>query len=183
MQVVYNGPMATSGIAVSADGTVYMANNTTGTVFKLNADGNTLGAYTGSIVTPRNIIFDNSGNMYVAGYDAAKAEAAIFEMSSDGATHIVYDDPAFKGWEIAVDKAGNFYEADHFNNVIKLIDKNGNIVTIAGSGNAQDTDGVGLAASFNGPQGLAIDGNGNLYVSTYNYDTGGGNKIRKIVVQ
>jgi len=44
-------------------------------------------------------------------------------------------------------------------------------------------DGVGLLASFNGPQGLAIDADGNLYVSTYNYTTGAGNKIRKIVIE
>ena len=41
----------------------------------------------------------------------------------------------------------------------------------------------GLNASFNGPQGLCIDDNGVLYMTTFNYDTNGGNKIRKITIQ
>lgn len=183
MSVIYNGPMATSGIAVGADGFLYMANNVTQTIFQLSTNGATVNTYASNIVTPRNIIFDKSNHMYVAGYDAMKGQAAIIQISAGGVNKVVYDDPEFKGWEIAIDQQGNFYEADHFNNVVKLIDKTGKIVTIAGSGKAQDVDGVGLAASFNGPQGLAIDADGNLYVSTYNYDTGGGNKIRKIVMQ
>jgi len=183
MSVIYNGPMATSGIAVGADGFLYMANNTTQTIFKLSTDGAIADPYANTIATPRNIIFDKFNNMYVAGYDPARAQAAIIQVYASGSNRVVYDDPEFKGFEIAVDQAGNFYEADHFNNVIKIIDVNGKITTIAGNGNAVDVDGVGLNASFNGPQGLAIDAEGNLYVSTYNYDTNGGNKIRKIVVQ
>lgn len=183
MSVIYNGAMATSGIAVGADGFLYMANNITATIFQLSTDGATVNTYSSNIYTPRNIIFDKSNHMYVAGYDLGTSQAAIFQVFAGGSNKVVYDDPEFKGWEIAIDQAGNFYEADHFNNVIKIIDKNGKITTIAGNGSAADVDGIGLDASFNGPQGLAIDANGNLYVSTYNYDTNGGNKIRKIVVQ
>jgi len=183
MSVIYNGPMATSGIAVGTDGFLYMANNITQTIFKLSADGAIADPYSHNIAEPRNIIFDKFNNMYVAGYDPARAQAAILQIYANGNNRVVYDDPEFKGFEIAVDQVGNFYEADHFNNVIKIIDGNGKITTIAGNGNAVDVDGVGLNASFNGPQGLAIDAEGNLYVSTYNYDTNGGNKIRKIVVQ
>jgi hypothetical protein len=83
-----------------------------------------------------------------------------------------------------MDTIGNIYEADHFNNNLRLIEAStGNIYTIAGSGTAADIDGIGLNASFNGPQGLTIDDNGVLYLTTYNYDTGGGNEIRKITVQ
>lgn len=121
--------------------------------------------------------------MYVAGFDGPNNSAAIFQVLTSGITIPIYDDRSFSGWEIAVDQAGNFYEADHFNNVIKMIDKSGKINTIAGNGNAADMDGVGLLASFNGPQGLAIDADGNLYVSTYNYTTGGGNKIRKVIIE
>jgi hypothetical protein len=64
-----------------------------------------------------------------------------------------------------------------------MIDKNGIAKIIAGSGEAIDRDGVGLAAAFNGPQGIAIDKYGNLYVTTYNYNTSAGNKVRKIVLE
>jgi len=89
----------------------------------------------------------------------------------------------FGGFEMGIDARGNIYQADHFTNTIKIIEKNGRSVTIAGSGKAADVDGIGLASSFNGPQGLAIDKHGNLFVSTFNYDTKQGNKIRKIVVE
>ena len=64
-----------------------------------------------------------------------------------------------------------------------MIDSKGNVSVIAGSGAASDIDGIGLQASFNGPQGLTIDSHGNLYVTTYNYQTNGGNKVRKITFE
>ena len=49
------------------------------------------------------------------------------------------------------------------------------VATLAGSGSAGATDGIGAAASFNSPLGAAVDGQGNVYVA----DTTN-NKIRKI---
>jgi hypothetical protein len=96
----------------------------------------------------------------------------------------VAEDPEFKGWEIAMDTLGNIYEADHFNNNLRMIEAStGKISTIAGSGMPEDVDGIGLNASFNGPQGLTIDDNGDLFMTTYNYDTREGNKIRKIHIE
>jgi hypothetical protein len=181
--VIYTGVMPTTGIALGPDGDLYMTNNTTGTLLKLTTSGDSLARYTPGFYTPRNIVFDHIGNMFVAGYDASSAEAAIFKVDNTGNGTIVARDKAFGGWEIAVDTLGNFYEADHFNNVIKLIDPSGNIVTLAGNGTAADIDGIGTNASFDGPEGLAIDSQGNLYVTTFNYTNNSGNKVRKIVIQ
>jgi len=180
--VIYNGEMPNAGIALGPDGLVYVGNNTKGTIMRMNSDGSNVTPYASGIVTPRNIIFDAAGEMFVAGYDGATQSAGIFQVLSGATPVFMRADKAFGGWEIARDSYGNFFEADHFNNVLKLIDPSGNVVTIAGNGNAADVDGVGTDASFNGPQGLAIAADGTLYLTTYNYTTGGGNKIRKIVV-
>jgi hypothetical protein len=118
-----------------------------------------------------------AGNLYVSVY-------GIFKITPTGVKTLAFFDNQFQGWEIARDTLGNIYEADHFNNNVRMIEAStGNVFTIAGSGNAQDIDGIGLNASFNGPQGLCIDDNGALYMTTFNYTNNGGNKIRKIVIQ
>ncbi len=181
--VIYNGPMPNAGIALGPDGLLYVGNNTLGTIIRMNTDGSNVTPYASGIGTPRNIIFDAAGDMFVAGYNGAAVSAGIFQVMSDGTPAFLYADKAFGGWEIARDTYGNFYEADHFNNVLRLIDPSGNAVTIAGSGTAADVDGIGTAASFNGPQGLTIAPDGTLYLTTYNYTAKGGNKVRKIVVE
>lgn len=81
---------------------------------------------------------------------------------------------------VASDGAGNLYIADQNNNVIrKLVISTGIVSTFAGntSGTPGSSDGIGTAASFNGPNALVYDGAGNLYVSdSFN------NSIRKIVI-
>ncbi len=78
---------------------------------------------------------------------------------------------------IATDGAGNVYVADYGNNLIRKITPAGVMTTLAGSGATAELDGTGVAAKFNGPDGIAYDGAGNLYVSD-----AGGHVIRKIVI-
>lgn len=174
--LIYNDSMPNAGIAVGPDGYLYMGNNSYGTITRLDTNGNNRSRYA-NIPLPRNLFFDKDGNLYVSAY-------GIYKVTPGGVQSQVYFDPAFQGWEVARDTLGNFYEADHFNNSLRMIEAStGNMFVIAGSGDAQDVDGVGPGASFNGPQGICIDDNGVLYMTTFNYDTNGGNRVRKIVVQ
>lgn len=67
---------------------------------------------------------------------------------------------------IAVDDAGNLYVADEFNRTIRKITPSGQVSTLAGAvGQAGNENGVGGAARFNIPVGLAIDSAGNLFVA------------------
>jgi secreted PhoX family phosphatase len=73
---------------------------------------------------------------------------------------------------IAVDSTGNLYVADYRNHTIRLMvpsisngQTNWVVSTIAGqAGNPGSADGIGTAAQFNYPAGLAVDSAGNLYV-------------------
>jgi sugar lactone lactonase YvrE len=76
---------------------------------------------------------------------------------------------------IALDENGSLYVADAGNNVIRKITPDGIVSTLAGSGKRGSIDGVGLAASFFRPMGLALDHAGFLYVADYQ-----NNRIRKI---
>src|SRR6185312_9626758 len=70
---------------------------------------------------------------------------------------------------VAVDKQGNIYFADYNNQAIRKIDPFGNITTLAGGAGAGYIDGVGTAAAFYYPAGIAVDTNGNIYVAdSYN---------------
>jgi secreted PhoX family phosphatase len=82
----------------------------------------------------------------------------------------------FNGPEgVAVDSAGNVYVADSGNNEIRKITSAGVVTTFAGSGTQGNADGIGRGASFNGPEGVAVDSMGNVYVGDeFN------NEIRKI---
>ena len=66
---------------------------------------------------------------------------------------------------VVTDSFGNVFVADQGNNVIRKITPGGIVSTFAGSVIAGNSDGLGAAASFNGPFALAIDATNTLYVS------------------
>lgn len=96
--------------------------------------------------------------------------------STDGTNHAAQ----FSSPEgIVADQLGNLYVADHGNSIIrKLVPVGTNwiVTTIAGTaGMPGSADGTNAAARFSEPDGIALDGFGNLYVSDYFYNT-----IRKL---
>ncbi len=67
---------------------------------------------------------------------------------------------------VATDSAGNVYVADTQNSTVRKITPAGYVSTLAGlPGNYGSADGTGADARFSGPQGLAADSSGQLYVA------------------
>lgn len=63
---------------------------------------------------------------------------------------------------------GTMFVADSANNTIRLVTPAGVVSTLAGDhANQGYLDGVGTAARFQSPRGIAVDGNGTAYVTDY----------------
>lgn len=95
----------------------------------------------------------------VYGGDGEKATEAYFDFPED----------------MCADGNGNFYIADTYNHVIRKIDAEEYVSTLAGTGSYGDTIGSASQAEFALPTGVACDSNGLVFVA----DTGN-NKIKKI---
>lgn len=118
---------------------------------------------------------DASGNIYVAdsfnnlirkitsaGVVTTIAGKVGVSGSADGTgTNATFNTPL----GITVDANGILYVSDTNNNLIRKIDQNGVVTTIAGNLVAGSNNGQGTAASFNRPRGIAIDTHNNLYVA------------------
>ncbi len=66
---------------------------------------------------------------------------------------------------ITIDASTNLYVADANNNKVRKINSAGTVSTLAGNGKAGRVNGIGIKASFWNPYGVAVDGNGNVYVA------------------
>jgi sugar lactone lactonase YvrE len=102
-------------------------------------------------ITPDGIVSSFAGS--AEGFADGQATAASFNTPSG----------------LAIDGAGNVYVADTGNNAIRKINPQGLVTTLAGNGSAGYRDGAAGQAQFNGPVGVAVDKQGNVYVAdTYN---------------
>ena len=137
---------------------------------------------------PAGVAMDSSGNMYVADYFNSEIRkitpagvVSLFAGSPTAATGnangtgsaATFDNPA----AVAVDSSGNVYVADENNNEIRKITPAGVVSLFAGSPTMATghADGTGSAATFFGPEGIAVDSSGNLWVADSSND-----EIRKI---
>jgi sugar lactone lactonase YvrE len=122
------------------------------------------------------IAIDPSGNIFVADDTnnlIRKIDSAGNVTTFAGASSFVFNSP--KG--LAVDIFGYVYVADYLNHAIEEITPDGGLVSVlAGSiGQSGNVDGNGTSANFHWPTSVAVDVNGNVYVTD-----AGNHSIRKI---
>ncbi len=114
--------------------------------------------------TPNGIAVDINSNVYVAD----SGNNAIRQIAPGGVVTTLTNGGLFNFPEgVAVDGVGNVYVANTGANTILGINAGGKVTTtIAGTaGLVGSADGLGSAAQFDTPVGLAVDASGNVYVA------------------
>ena len=192
----FNGP---GGTAIDASGNLYVAEAYNNTVRKVTpagvvttiagaapATGSTDGVGAAARFNlPRGIAIDPLNNLYVAdtsnhtirkitpaGVVSTLAGTGVVGSADGSAAAASFNGPQ----GVAVDQHGNVYVGDNGNRKIRRITPAGVVSTVAGSGLQGSADGSGADASFSTPQGLAVDGDGSVYVAD-----NANRKIRKVV--
>ena len=196
-----NGP---SDAVPDASGNLYIADtsnnrirrvDTTGVITTFAGTGS--GGYSGDggqasaaqINNPLGLALDASGNLYFA--DAWNT--AIRKIDTAGVITTFAGTPQSGGYsgdggpatmaqidnphDLVFDSKGNLYIADANNHVVRRVDTDGVITTVAGTGSSgySGDGGAPTEAQLNTPRGLAVDSSDNLYISDHD-----NHRIRKV---
>jgi sugar lactone lactonase YvrE len=192
----FNQPQA---VAVDTNGNVFVADWGSHTIRKVTQAGvvTTLAGSAGNpgcvdatgsnarFSAPEGIAVDGNGNLFVADRDnfvirkVTPAGVVSTLAGSPGArgfadgtgSAALFDDPS----AVAVDGGGNLFVGDRGNNAIRKVTPEGMVTTLAGSTISGWADGTGSAARFDRPSGLAVDDQGNVFVTDE-----GNHAIRKV---
>jgi sugar lactone lactonase YvrE len=176
-----------NGITTDSVGNVYLADTGNNIIRKITpiGDVSTLGGLVASFYFPYGVATDIPGNVYVADAGSNTIRkitpvGVVTTLAGSGAPGGANGTGSVASFNIprgiAADSAGNFYVTDLGNNTIRKITPKGDVSTLAGTaGVCGSADGVGAAARFCNPNGVATDSVDNVYVAD-----AGNNTIRRI---
>jgi hypothetical protein len=178
-----------NGVATGADGNVYITDSSNNRLLQFKPSSGELTLFagvsnrfspgtnngvgpfakfnhpTGIVATAGGLIVVDQGNQelrfvsYAGGVTNFAGIAGVTGTNNGPGATATFNYPT----GIAADGLGNYYVADQNNNLIRKIDSNTNVTTIAATNVA-----TGKIYQFSTPTGVAVDNNGNIWVS----DTG-----------
>ena len=187
------------GMAADGTGSLYIADadnhrirqvDTTGTITTVVGIGATGYGGDGKLAVeaylnyPTGVTVDGSGNLYIADRNNDRVRkvdtsGTITTIAGTGERGYSGDGgPAVQAQlglpsGVAVDGVGNLYIADLRNHRLRRVDAGGTITTVAGGGHYRGDGGAATNAWLGSPSAVAVDGTGNIYVSS-------GNRIRRV---
>jgi hypothetical protein len=132
---------------------------------------------------PEGFDIDSQGNIYIAdtynhrirmidGSNIIRTVAGSDQLGFSGDGLPATEATLFKPSDVAVDPIGRLFISDLGNHRIRMVDENGIIQTIAGTGNFS-FNGEGILAEFANilfPSGIDVDSRGNVYVAVAGHD-------------
>jgi uncharacterized repeat protein (TIGR03803 family) len=141
-----------------------------------NCDG--IAATNAELYQPTGVAVDVIGNLFIAdcgnnrirkigtnGIITTVAGNGTNAYFGDGsaATNAELNDP----WGVTVDASGNLFIVDWGNSVIRKVDTNGIITTVAGNGTGgySGDGGVATSAELSNPSAVSVDAFGNLFIA------------------
>ncbi len=179
-----------AGVAVTASGDLYIADNrrvrhvsAAGVIETIEGGGASFTGDGGSAISaqlyaPSGIALDAAGGIYVAdngsrirkftsgGNIATIAGGPVDGYSGDGGAATAARMQLLALTGMAVDSASNLYVVEQLTSCVRKISPQGAIATVVGPGTGYGGDGgQATKAQMHFPNGLAIDGNGNLFIA------------------
>ncbi|MFF2534015.1 NHL domain-containing protein [Streptomyces cyaneofuscatus] len=193
-----------NGIAMDRAGTLYVAEYAGHRVRRITTDGkistiagtgtaNFSGdggpAVSAQMKNPCGVAVDGAGNVYIADTEnhrvrkVAAADGRISTIAGTGSAASSGDGGLATAARlnrptgVAVDRDGSLYIAENVGNRVRKITTDGKISTAVGTGTANFSGDNGLATSaqLRNPYGVAVDGEGNLYIADR-----GNHRVRKV---
>jgi len=158
------------GVAIDADGNVYVADESNSYIKKFTADGTFIskiggpGSEPGQLSTPLDVGIDGDGNIYVIEFGNDR----VSKFDSTGAFLLSWgssgtgDNQFNRGYGISVSEAGDVYVADTGNNQVKRFTSTGTFVSKWGKADRSAGTGDG---EFSNPYSIEVGPDDTLYVA------------------
>jgi hypothetical protein len=180
------------GMTIDRSNTLWVATGYNSYLLKITPDGLVIPIYLSGISSINGICIDSKSNLYLSDSAANR----IYRYQTNGTLEVfvgsgnpgaIDGNGIFNSFRnpthLAADAADNIYIWDSGNYLIRRVNQNRDVATLAGNSNfSPDHDGFGTNAAIYGLHGMAVDGAGNLIFSSGSVWSSGyqGVSIRKM---